>query len=227
MIKKIIKSILPIIFFSSIMLIEGIYGAFNYARCQANDALDQIVNIEIVDFNYETHTTYFPNTTDGKINEDLINNLINGNDNVSGLNDPNSKLNDLIANQREDKYGGEYEIIGTMDYFAGDYLSSFLSDSEANITFIINFPEESYPDIYYIYSTTTESMFNFERDYEEISPVYRTTLVRQTDGTYKIEKVEEGKTVGGYIYCVYGTSPFITTYYNYTFNYEKWTPISN
>lgn len=189
MIKRIFKSIIPIIFFSSIMLIGGIYGAFNYARYQANDALDQIVDIEIVDFNYETHTTYFPNTDDGKTNEDLVNNLINGNgDDLTGLNEEKSLINTLINNRKDTNFYddlGDNELLGSMDLWYGKDLRNYLPD-ETNMTFIIHFPKEE-EDTLYLY-TTSQTLENNKY----INPVYKTTL-KKSNAIYEIINVEEGK----------------------------------
>ncbi len=123
----------------------------------------------------------------------LINNLINHETN--GLNNPDSYLNEQIA-VRLDKHGG-HDTLGSMAITQGEALTELFDLNTQNVTFLIHMKSDT---LYYIFTTSLDLGEKRKPTYKigsTISPIYRTTVVKQ-NGKWVATKTEEGSAKSAY-----------------------------
>ena len=129
----------------------------------------------------------------GHAHATLIDRIING-ENI-GLNTPTSYLNDQIA-YRLDRYGG-HDTLGSMAITQGTALSELFNLETENVTFLIQMKTN---DLYYIFTTSLELGEKRNPTYRigsSISPIYRTTVVKE-NGIWITTKTEEGSATSAY-----------------------------
>lgn len=172
----------------------GVYATFDYALNDPSSINGEIV-ANINEFKY-----LFPNTEEGKKHEQLTNNILNGtgtDKNSSGLNDPNSNINQVIKN-RSGKIWANSSVLGSCDGHEKDNLSNLFDEDTKDMFFLIYFPD-GVSDTYYLFTTTVD--LGDEKDNpnikygEYVEPIYRTVLKQNADGKYEAIQTGVGKAI--------------------------------
>lgn len=130
---------------------------------------------------------------EGYAHAELITNIIDG-ENI-GLNSPDSYLNEQIA-VRLDKHGG-HDTLGSMAITQGTALTELFNLHTDNVTFLIHMKSDT---LYYIFTTSLDLGEKRKPTYKigsTISPIYRTTVVKQ-NGKWVATKTEEGSAKSAY-----------------------------
>lgn len=208
-----------LLFFFILFTSGGVYAMFQYAE---GPIQDQVVTIDkdMVSFAY-----LYPNTPEGRKQEALVDNLLNGTDQYPdiGLNNPDSRINTIIKN-RAGTIWGNRNTLGSMDAHEKDTLSQFFDDETIDMTFLVYFPNGT-SGTYYIFTTPVDlgtSSPNIPYgDY--IYPIYRTTLQKNADGKYEAVKVEVGEAISAK-YSNYLGSLLVTAP---SFNASSWRKTDN
>ncbi len=162
----------------------GIYASFNYSR---GNALSLITNPAMTLAEFQYKVSGFPNTDEGKRNEQLTLNILNA------INDPNSKTNASIEGKANEAFGwfGNHDTLGNMDYHYGEDMESELFDDTTgqDMTFLIFYPNGV--DSNYVVFTTATPIVRSSSD-TWFANIYRTVMVRNADGSYTAEPSEVG-----------------------------------
>lgn len=211
MFNKFFKTMSLSIVLLSLFCVGGVYATFDFARDFASSAFNEY-NVGIGEFVYQNNMM-FPQTESGKVNGKLINNLVDGTDEYDGLNNSKSDLSKAINGRKNESLEfadtGNSEIIGSMDTLRGQTLRKIIPE-DSNLIYILYFPKDD--DNYYVYSTDVEIS---QDEYTRISPVYKTTLSKDSGGKFYISNVEIGSTLCNF------------QYYNYSFYGETYTRTIN
>ena len=164
----------------------GVYATFDYALNDPSSINGEIV-ANINEFKY-----LFPNTEEGKKHEQLTNNILNGtgtDKNSSGLNDPNSNINQVIKN-RSGKIWANSSVLGSCDAWEQNNLSNLFDEDTKDMFFLIS-------DTYYLFTITVDlgtlnnPTFAYGKEYVE--PIYRTVLKQNANGEYEAVQTGVGK----------------------------------
>lgn len=153
-----------------------------------------------------------PNDIMGEDHEQLIDTILNGvytdnngNKTGIGLNDPNSYINEEIANRTQGSSWFTSDTLGSMDFWESSDIAKYFNTETTGLTFVIYFPE-SEPDTHYLFTTSIELGGSNSPNYpigQIIYPIYRTKLVQDAE-TGEWEAVE---TKTGYAESAYYDNP--------------------
>ena len=177
-----------------VMLIStgGAYATWVYAESPAIGVGGKI-GLEMKIFQWPGSEVLPDDEETGHAHATLIDNIINGED--IGLNYPNSYLNEQIA-VRLDRYGG-HDTLGSMAITQGDELTRLFNLKTENVTFLIQMVNDN---LYYIFTTSLDLGEKRKPTYKigsTISPIYRTTVVKE-NGKWVATDTKEGSATSAY-----------------------------
>ncbi len=139
-----------------------------------------------------------PNDVMGEDHEQLIDTILNGiytdsngNRTEIGLNNPNSYINEEIANRTQGSSWFTSDTLGSMDFWEKNDIAKYFNTETTGLTFVIYFPEEE-PDVRYLFTTSIELGESNNPNYpigQVIYPIYRTKLAQDAE-TGEWEAVE-------------------------------------
>lgn len=180
--------------FIIIIISSSVYSTW----CYANDSVANttgLVGVTLQVFEYAPEEV-LPEDDDGKNHVELVNNLVEG---ENGLNNPNSYLNAQIKNRQN---GGLFkpkrDTLGSMGVDQGDELEELFSLASQNLSFLIQFIDDS---TYYIFTTEVDLGENGKPNYkigeEYIAPIYR-TIVEKINGVWTSQTSAKGYALSAY-----------------------------
>lgn len=172
--------------------VGGAYATFNYSL----GAIEPVEDEFFVDFFPWEGSTILPNEVVGQNHRELIENILNGtmkNSNGKeigiGLNDPDSELNEQIANRKSTNAGWfskpARDEFGSMDAWDSDQMHSLFGLEATDLAFVLYFPEDE-ENVQYLFTTgvdlgTSGNIFVSAKPTiplgERVYPIYRTKLV--------------------------------------------------
>ena len=189
-----LKCSLISLLFIIIIISSSVYSTW----CYANDNVANttgLVGVTLQVFEYAPEEV-LPEYDDGKNHVELVNNLVEG---ENGLNNPNSYLNAQIKNRQN---GGLFkpkrDTLGSMGVDQGDELEKLFSLASQNLSFLIQFIDDS---TYYIFTTEVDLGENGKPNYkigeEYIAPIYR-TIVEKINGVWTSQTSAKGYALSAY-----------------------------
>ncbi len=172
--------------------VSGVFSTWIYAEMPLHGSGGQIA-LEMDIFHWQGSEILPDEEEEGHAHAVLIDNLVNG-ENI-GLNSPDSYLNEQIA-VRLDRHGG-HDTLGSMAITQGTALEQLFDLGTQNVTFLIHMKSDT---LYYIFTTSLDLGEKRNPTYKigtTISPIYRTTVVKQ-DGKWITTVTEEGSATSAY-----------------------------
>ena len=183
----------------AVMLITShkVYSTWRYAQETVGE-INENPTMILKPFEY-TPEEVLPEDDEGKNQVVLVENLVKG---ENGLNNPNSYLNKQIESR---KNGAIFNIkpkrdtLGSMGVDQGEELEKLFSLASENLSFLIQFIDD---DTYYIFTTDVELGENGSPNYkigeEYISPIYRTIVEKNVNGTWEAQTSAKGYALSAY-----------------------------
>ena len=149
-----------------------------------------------------------PNDIMGEDHEQLIDTILNGtytdnngNRTGIGLNDPNSYINEEIANRTQGSSWFTSDTLGSMDFWESSDIAKYFDTKTTGLTFVIYFPEDE-PGVHYLFTTSIELGGSNDPNYpigQAIYPIYRTKLVQDAEtGEWEAVETKTGSCKSAY-----------------------------
>ena len=149
-----------------------------------------------------------PNDIMGEDHEQLIDTILNGtytdnngNSTGIGLNDPNSYINEEIANRTQGSSWFTSDTLGSMDFWESSDIAKYFDTETTGLTFVIYFPNNE-PNVHYLFTTSVELGSSNNPNYpigQEIYPIYRTQLVQNAEtGEWEAVETKTGSCKSAY-----------------------------
>ncbi len=186
------KSLLVGLCLLLILSVSGVFSTWIFAEMPLSGNGNGIV-LGMNVFHWQGSEVLPDEEEEGHAHALLINNLVNG-ENI-GLNAPDSYLNEQIA-ERLSRYGG-HDTLGSMAITQGTALETLFDLNTQNVTFLIQMKSDT---LYYIFTTSLDLGERRNPTYRigtSISPIYRTTVVKE-NGTWVTTVTEEGSATSAY-----------------------------
>ena len=189
---------------AAIMVIGSVSATWKYADENKIEDFNNSLNIQIAPGEYHwVGSDVLPNDKEeGLSHFSLIQKIIS---NDVGLGNSGSYLNEQI-DSRIDSFSRT--VLGSMAIKQGEDLQNIFTKESRNLNFLIEFKEYKrewldykYMEVAYLYTTEVYLGTNGNLAFpigEYIYPVYRTKIVRQSDGSYKAESTDVGKAKSDY-----------------------------
>lgn len=187
-----------------IITIAGAFATWSFAE-YSPDRTYHDYYVELENFYWEG-SDQLPDDVLGEDHQALIEAILNGtytdsNGTVTniGLNNPNSYINNEINSRTDGFFLYRSDILGSMDYWEREDIDKFFDTGTSGLTFLLYFPEGQ-TDTYYLYTTSVtlgEEDPNIPIN-EQIYPVYRTKLQKNTEGVWEAVETRTGYAKSAY-----------------------------
>lgn len=142
-----------------------------------------------------------PNDIMGEDHEKLIETILSGtytdaNGNVTeiGLNNPNSYINQEIANRTQGSSWFTSDTLGSMDFWESSDIAKYFDTETTGLEFVIWFPEDQ-PNVHYLFTTSVDLGESNNPNFpigEDIYPIYRTKLEQNAEGEWEATETKTG-----------------------------------
>ena len=204
---KQIKSICTVCMLAIILLTcfcsVNVKGAWYY-HISISEEIEIPVDVKVMPW---VGAEELPNDIMGEDHEQLIDTIVSGtytdeNGNVTeiGLNNPNSYINQEIANRTQGSSWFTSDTLGSMDFWESQDIAKYFDTETTGLTFVIWFPE-SEPDTHYLFTTSIELGESNSLNYpigQTIYPIYRTTLKQNEAGEWEAVETKTGHAKSAY-----------------------------
>jgi hypothetical protein len=144
----------------------------------------------------------------GEDHEKLIETILSGthtdaNGNVTeiGLNNPNSYINQEIANRTQGNSWFTSDTLGSMDFWESSDIAKYFDTDTTGLEFVVYFPTDE-PNVHYLFTTSVELGESNSPNFpigEPIYPIYRTKLIQNAEtGEWEAVETKTGSCKSAY-----------------------------
>ena len=184
-----------------LLSVTGVYATWQYSQ-GATVPETEFLKLDVFPW---TGSEELPDDVSGEDHKGLIENILNGTitnsngqEEMVGLNNPNSYLN----NEIEERSSGWFssDTLGSMDYWQDENINNYFDMDTHGLSFLLYFPN-GVSNTYYLFTTSVKlgeaNTPNIPIG-EYVYPVYRTILKKNSEGIWEATETKVGYSPSAY-----------------------------
>ena len=199
------KRIVPIVvfcFLAMLLCVPSVFAEWSYSNGDPDPAYSD-VSIDLYVYPWDGSDELPDDNESGTNHSKLIDTIMNGTYDGQGigLNHPDSYLNNEIYDRSNSFLWFGSDTLGSMDFWESSDINKYFNTRTENISFVLYFPD-GVDDTYYLY-TLDVTLANSDGSPvtpigQNISPVYRTVLQKNSEGVWEAISTETGYAKSAY-----------------------------
>lgn len=185
-----------------VVFLPGVYALWYFTAEDAED-VQGAVPLYLDVFPWDGSDVLPDDDQDGVNHGVLIEAILNGTYDGQGigLNQPNSYLNNEIHDRSNSFLWFGSDTLGSMDFWESNDINKYFNTRTQNVSFVLHFPD-GVDDTYYLYTLDVELADSDGNPVtpigQNISPVYRTVLQKNSEGVWEAISTETGYAKSAY-----------------------------